>query len=57
MVRDLTRLATQLDGLIVLADLAWRGSSRKYAEIACSFQRLSQAYQAVALIQRKYILK
>jgi hypothetical protein len=55
MARDLTQLATHLDGLIVLADLAWRGPPRKYAEAARTFRRLSQAYQAAALTQQESI--
>jgi hypothetical protein len=53
MARDLTPLANQLDGLIALADLAWRGPPKKYAETACSFKQLSQAYQVAALAQRE----
>jgi hypothetical protein len=52
MAQDLTQLVNHLDGLIVLADVAWRGPPRKYAEMACSFRRLGQAYQTAALAQR-----
>jgi hypothetical protein len=52
MAQDLTQLVNHLDGLIVLADVAWRGPPRKYAEMACSFLRLGQAYQTAALAQR-----
>jgi hypothetical protein len=57
MARDLTQLVNHLDGLIVLADLAWWGPPRKYAETACSFRRLSQTYQDAALAQRERIPK
>jgi hypothetical protein len=57
MARDLTQLDNQLDGLIVLVHLAWRGPPRKYAETACSFRQLSQSYQVAALAQREGIPK
>jgi hypothetical protein len=52
MSQDLTPLLDHLNGLIFLADVAWHPPSGKYADMACTFQRLGRAYQAAALAQR-----
>jgi hypothetical protein len=53
MSQDLTPLLDHLNGLIFLADVAWHRPSGKYADMACTFQRLGRAYQAAALAQRE----
>ena len=52
MAQDLTPLLNHLNGLIFLADVAWHPPSGKYADMACTFQRLGRAYQAAALARR-----
>jgi len=52
MSQDLTPLVEHLNGLIFLADLAWHRPSGKQADMAYTFRRLGQAYQAAALAQR-----
>jgi hypothetical protein len=53
MSQDLTPLLDHLNGLIFLANVAWHRPSGKYADMACTFQRLGRAYQAAALAQRE----
>jgi hypothetical protein len=48
MARDLTQLANHLDGLIVLADLAWRERPEKHADMARTFWKLGKAHERAA---------
>jgi hypothetical protein len=52
MAQGLNPLIDHLNGLIHLADVAWRGPPEKYADMARTFRRLGQSYEAVVLNQR-----
>jgi hypothetical protein len=52
MAQGLNPLVDHLDGLIHLADVAWRGPPEKYANLAYAFRRLGRSYEAAILNQR-----
>jgi hypothetical protein len=52
MAQGLNPLVDHLNGLIYLADVAWQGPPEKYADLAHTFRRLGQSYEAAVQNQQ-----